>query len=537
MVYGQLNNNFALPARIHHFYGCLFSRGGYKILYMSRSQHKVKPDIVLIGAGIMSATLGVLLKELNPSFTIEVLERLDSVALESSDAWNNAGTGHSAFCELNYTPEKEDGSISITKAIQIADQFEVSKEFWSFLLEKNFIRQPREFITPVPHISFVWGKENTAFLHKRYEAMARHHLFEGMKYTEENETLRQWMPLIMKDRDAAQKCAATRMDLGTDVNFGTLARKLFRHLFDLPGVTFHLAHEVRDIVKTDKGNWSIEVKNLTTDKKRRIQTRFIFIGAGGGSLPLLEKSDIPESKGYGGFPVSGQWLICNNPDVIAEHNAKVYGKAAVGSPPMSVPHLDTRLIDGRKSLLFGPYAGFSTKFLKNGSFWDLPSSIKFSNIKPMVMAGVRNLPLTKYLIEQVSQSAEDRLEALHEYMPSAVMNDWTLETAGQRVQVIKKNEEEGGVLEFGTEVVSAADGSIAALLGASPGASTAVAIMLDLLNRCFPEQLQTAEWQNKLKQMIPSYGRSLTDDKTLAMATRHRTSKILQLQQNVMSDV
>jgi len=496
---------------------------------MSRSSNKTNPDIVLIGAGIMSATLGVLLKELNPSFKIEVLERLDSVALESSDAWNNAGTGHSAFCELNYTPENEDGSISISKAIHIADQFEISKEFWSFLLEKNYIRQPKEFITPVPHISFVWGDDNAAFLQKRHEAMTKHHLFEGMQYAEDHETLQQWMPLIMKDRDAAQKCAATRMDLGTDVNFGTLTRKLFRYLFDLPNVKFHLAHEVRDLQKDDKGYWNIEVKNLTTGKKRTVQTRFIFIGAGGGSLPLLEKSDIPESKGYGGFPVSGQWLICNNPEVIAQHNAKVYGKASVGSPPMSVPHLDTRIIDGKKSLLFGPYAGFSTKFLKNGSFWDLPGSIKFSNIKPMVMAGVNNIPLTKYLIEQVSQSAEDRLNALHEYMPSAAMNDWILESAGQRVQVIKKNEEEGGVLEFGTEVVSAADGSIAALLGASPGASTAVAIMLDLLKRCFPEKLQTAEWQMKLREIIPSYGQSLMNDKELAMRTREKTSKTLQL--------
>lgn len=477
----------------------------------------------------MSATLGVLLKELNPSFKIEVLERLDSVALESSDAWNNAGTGHSAFCELNYTPEKEDGSISIAKAIQIASQFEISKEFWSFLLEKNYIRQPQEFITPVPHISFVWGEENTAFLEKRFEAMSQHHLFEGMQYSAEKETLQEWMPLIMKGRDEAQPCAATRMDLGTDVNFGTLTRKLFRYLFDLPGITFHLAHEVRDLEKDDDGHWSIEVKNLTTGNKRTIQTKFIFIGAGGGSLPLLEKSGIPESKGYGGFPVSGQWLICNNQEIIAEHNAKVYGKASVGSPPMSVPHLDTRVIDGRKSLLFGPYAGFSTKFLKNGSFWDLPGSIKFSNIKPMVMAGVHNLPLTKYLIEQVSQSAEDRIEALHEYMPSAAMNDWILETAGQRVQVIKKSEDEGGVLEFGTEVVSAADGSIAALLGASPGASTAVAIMLDLLQRCFPEQLHTAEWQMKLRDIIPSYGQSLTDNKELAMETRQRTSMVLGL--------
>ena len=496
---------------------------------MRVSARSANPDIVLIGAGIMSATLGVLLKELNPSFTVEVLERLDSVALESSDAWNNAGTGHSAFCELNYTPEKEDGSISITKAIQIAAQFETSKEFWSFLLEKDYIRNPGEFITPIPHISFVWGEENVHYLQKRYEALAAHHLFEGMKYAEEKDVLQQWMPLVMKDRPAAQKVAATRMDLGTDVNFGALTRKLFRYLFGLPNVTFHLAHEVRNLVKEDNGCWKIEAKNLTTGKKRTIRTKFIFIGAGGGSLPLLEKSGIPESRGYGGFPVSGQWLICTNPAIIEQHQAKVYGKASVGAPPMSVPHLDTRMIDGRRSLLFGPYAGFSTKFLKNGSFWDLPGSIKFSNIKPMVMAGMHNIPLTKYLIEQVSQSAEDRLEALHEYMPSAQMEDWVLETAGQRVQVIKKNEEEGGVLEFGTEVVSAADGSIAALLGASPGASTAVAIMLDLLKRCFSKELDTPDWQHKLKEIIPSYGQSLADNPELAMRTRAATSKVLQL--------
>lgn len=494
---------------------------------MSRSANKENPDIVLIGAGIMSATLGVLLKELNPSFTIEVLERLDSVALESSDAWNNAGTGHSAFCELNYTPENEDGSISISKAVKIAEQFEISKEFWSFLLDKNYIRNPKEFITPVPHMSFVWGANNVEYLHKRHRALSEHQLFAGMQYSEDRDQLEDWMPLVMKDREKEAPLAATRMELGTDVNFGVLTRKLFRYLFDLPGVTFHLAHEVRDLKKEEDGSWTIETKNLTTNSKRNINTKFIFIGAGGGSLPLLEKSDIPESKGYGGFPVSGQWLICNNPDIIAEHHAKVYGKASVGSPPMSVPHLDTRMIDGKKSLLFGPYAGFSTKFLKNGSFWDLPGSIKFSNIKPMVMAGVHNLTLTKYLIEQVSQSPEDRLEALHEYMPSAKMEDWVLENAGQRVQVIKKSEDEGGILEFGTEVVTAADGSIGALLGASPGASTAVAIMLDLLKRCFPDQLKTAAWQMKLRELIPSYGQSLADNKGLAMATRKKTSETL----------
>jgi malate dehydrogenase (quinone) len=497
---------------------------------MSKSVIKEKdPDVVLIGAGIMSATLGVMLKELQPDITIHVIERLHTVAAESSDAWNNAGTGHSAFCELNYTPEREDGSIDCSKAIKIAGQFLQSREFWAYLLDKQYISNPHDFIHTVPHMSFVHGEENVTYLKKRYEALLQYHLFEGMEFSEDPEVLKEWIPLVMEGRDASEKVAATRMDIGTDVNFGALTRKLFRYLFDKPEVKLLLAHEVFDLQQLEDSRWKIQVKNLTTGKKRAITTKFIFIGAGGGSLPLLEKSDIPESKGYGGFPVSGQWLICNNPAVIEKHDAKVYGKAAVGSPPMSVPHLDTRIIDGKRSLLFGPYAGFSTKFLKNGSFWDLPSSIKISNIRPMMMAGIHNIPLTKYLIEQVSQSPEDRLEALKEYLPLAEINDWDLEVAGQRVQVIKKDEEEGGILEFGTEVVSAADGTIAALLGASPGASTAVSIMTDLLNRCFPGQMKTRQWQEKLEEMIPSLHKSLSGNKDLCRQIRERTGKALEL--------
>ncbi|MBX2922420.1 MAG: malate:quinone oxidoreductase [Chitinophagaceae bacterium] len=488
-----------------------------------------KPDVVLIGAGIMSATLGVILKELQPDLTIQVLERLDTVAAESTDAWNNAGTGHSAFCELNYTPEKADGTVDCSKAVKIAGQFEQSREFWTYLIDRGYIRNPQDFIRTIPHISFVIGEENVAYLKKRFEGLIQYDLFDGMQYSENPEQLKEWIPLVMEGRDNTEKVAATRMDIGTDVNFGALTRKLFRYLFDYSDVKLHLAHEVHDLQQDKNGHWKIKVKNLTTGKKRTITSKFVFIGAGGGSLPLLEKSGIPESKGYGGFPVSGQWLICHNPAVIERHNAKVYGKAAVGSPPMSVPHLDTRMIDGKKSLLFGPYAGFSTKFLKNGSFWDLPSSIKISNIKPMVMAGIHNMPLTKYLIEQVSQSQEDRMEALREYFPEALAEDWDLEVAGQRVQVIKRDEEEGGVLEFGTEVVNAADGSIAALLGASPGASTAVSIMLDLLNRCFPERMKTAEWQDKIREMIPSFGKSLAQDTALCKQTRERTALALNL--------
>lgn len=486
-------------------------------------------DVLLIGAGIMSATLAVLLKKLDPGITIAVFERLDRLAAESSDAWNNAGTGHSAFCELNYTPEREDGSIDISKALKIADSFEVSREFWAYLVQQDYVGDPRAFITPIPHMSFVWGAENVAYLKKRHEALLRSPLFEGMQFSDSPEQLREWMPLVMEARDPAQPVAATRMEIGTDVNFGALTRHLFRWLEQQEGVAVYLNREVRDIDREDDGAWKVRLKNLYTDEKEDVLSRFVFIGAGGGSLPLLEKANIPEADGYGGFPVGGQWLRCTNPDVIRRHQAKVYGKAAVGSPPMSVPHLDTRFINGKKALLFGPYAGFSTKFLKNGSWLDLPLSIKLDNIRPMLAAGIHNIPLTRYLIDQVRLSPEARMEALREFYPEARMEDWELEIAGQRVQVIKKDEEEGGVLEFGTEIVHSADGSIAALLGASPGASTSVSIMLDLLKRCFGERMQSAEWQEQLKAMIPSYGQSLHGDADLCAHTRAWTGKVLRL--------
>lgn len=488
------------------------------------------PDVVLIGAGIMSATLGVMLKELQPDLTIEIYERLDSAAAESSDAWNNAGTGHSAFCELNYTPEREDGTVDASKAVKIAESFEQSKQFWAFLVEQGFLSDAPNFIRSIPHMSFVWGEENVAYLHKRYDALQQNYLFHGMQYSEDPAQLAGWMPIVMENRDPEQPVAATKMDLGTDVNFGSLTRCLFAQLQKMDGVTMHFHYDVRDLWRSKSlGGWKLKVENLADGHTREVQTAFLFIGAGGGSLRLLEKSDIPEARGYGGFPVSGQWLKCLNRAVIERHHAKVYGKASVGAPPMSVPHLDTRMIDGRQELLFGPYAGFSTKFLKSGSYLDLPKSIQLGNMAPMLMAGLHNIPLTKYLIQQVLQSPEDRLDALREYFPNARMDDWELEVAGQRVQVIKKDDEEGGVLEFGTEVVSAADGSIAALLGASPGASTAVSIMLDLLKKCFSEKLASAEWQQKLKQMIPSYGQVLANNPELGQQLRQHTSEVLRL--------
>ena len=500
-------------------------------LLMPPSPTPAKPvaDVVLIGAGIMSATLGVLLKELDPTLTIEVYERLDQVAAESSDAWNNAGTGHSAFCELNYTPERPDGSIEIGKADKIAEQFELSKQFWAYLVQAGVLPDPGQFIHSIPHMSFVWGAANVEYLRKRHAALLHSPLFQGMEFSTDPAQIAAWVPLVMAGRDPAQPVAATRMAIGTDVNFGSLTRSLFQHLQGLPGVTFRLGQEVEDFRHKDDGIWRLKIKDLASGESRIVRTRFVFIGAGGGSLPLLEKSGIPEADGFGGFPVSGQWLKCLNPAIIARHAAKVYGKASVGSPPMSVPHLDSRQINGKPELLFGPYAGFSTKFLKQGSYADLFRSIELGNIRPLLYAGARNLGLTRYLIGQVMQSPADRTAALREYYPAANPADWQLAVAGQRVQVIKKDKKEGGVLEFGTEMVTSADGSVAALLGASPGASTAVAIMLDLVQRCFPARAASPEWQEKFHRLIPSFGQHLADNAALCAVVRERSREVLGL--------
>jgi len=486
------------------------------------------PDVVLIGAGIMSATLAMMLKELEPKLTIAIFERLGEAARESSDAWNNAGTGHSAFCELNYTP-LIGKKIDITKALKIASQFELSREFWAHLVASGYVGSPDAFIRSVPHMSFVTGEENVDFLRKRHAALAKTALFKGMLYSNKAELVQKWIPLVMEGRSTSEKVAATRIEYGADVNFGNLTRAMFKHLDAQSGITVCYHHEVRDLQRDANGQWNLTIQNLKKKKKFHLDSNFVFIGAGGGALTLLEKSDIEEAKGYGGFPVSGQWLRCKNRKVIERHHAKVYGKAAVGSPPMSVPHLDTRHIDGKQELLFGPYAGFSTKFLKKGSYLDLMKSLGFTNLLPMVAAGLHNISLTKYLIAQATQSHADRIAALREYMPQANPADWELLVAGQRVQVIRADEEEGGVLEFGTEVIAAHDSSLVALLGASPGASTSVAIALDILGKCFEGKMRSKEWKKKLAQMIPAWGKSLGKNSPLVAASRKRTAKILRL--------
>jgi malate dehydrogenase (quinone) len=485
----------------------------------------------MVGAGIMSATLAMLLKNLLPHKSIAIYEKLDRVAAESSDAWNNAGTGHSAYCELNYTPETDDGDVDISKALKIAQQYEETKQFWSYLLQNKILSTAADFIQSTPHISFVWGGDNVFYLRKRHEQLTKYGLFANMKYSENKHTLAQWMPLVMEGRGGKTPYGATFMKNGSDVNFGSLTQKMIDYLdHTAQDVDVFLNHEIEDLSRGKHSPWELEITDTKGKCKHHIWADFVFVGAGGAALPLLEKSDIPEADGYGGFPISGQWLRCTNPAVIAKHHTKVYGKAAVGSPPMSVPHLDTRLINGQRELLFGPFAGFSTKFLKRGSYLDLPKSIDFDNILPMIQAGINNIPLTRYLIEQVRLNHADRMEVLQQYYPKAQAADWELVVAGQRVQVIKKDEEEGGVLEFGTEIIASADGSIAGLLGASPGASTAVSIMLNVLKTCFAADFANDDFQKKLKEMIPSYSIKLAENDALLKKIRNKTNKILGLE-------
>lgn len=485
-------------------------------------------DVLLVGAGIMSTTLGVFLKELKPDLSIAMVERMPQEAQESSAAWNNAGTGHAGNCELNFTPLRPDGTVNIATALEVNVEFDLSRQFWAYLLSKGLIASADSFIHPVPHMSFVMGTENQDFLRKRHALMSAHHCYRGMEYSEDHAQIAEWAPLVMEGRDAGQPVAATHIGNGADVNYGALTSNLLAALRRHDDFSVHFKEDVVNLHRRPEGGWHVVVRNQDTGAERTIEARFVFLGAGGAALTLLQKSGIPESHGFAGFPVSGVWLRCDKPEVVNRHAAKVYGKAAAGSPPMSVPHLDTRIIEGKRWLLFGPYAGFSTKFLKHGSYCDLPRSLRLANLLPMLSVAKDNFPLEEYLLGQVLQSKAHRFKILRQYYPNVNENDWELAVAGQRVQIIEKEKHYAGQLEFGTKLVSAADGSIVALLGASPGASTATYIMVSMIEKILGANLLD-DWKGKMCEIIPSYGHDLKQDEAMLVRVRSETAAVLGL--------
>lgn len=487
-----------------------------------------KTDVLLIGGGIMSASLGTLLQELQPDWKQVMVEKLDGVALESSNGWNNAGTGHSANMELNYTPERADGSIDVTKALEINEAFMISRQFWSSQVKRGVLNDPHSFINSTPHMSFVWG-DNVDYLTKRYAALQQTTLFQGMQFSTDQQQIKKWAPLIIEGRDPQQRVAATWTPVGTDVNYGEITRQLVGSLKKTSNFTLETGSEVTDFKRNGDNSWHVTITDVKSGKDRAVDAKYVFIGAGGGALKLLQKTGIPEADNYAGFPVGGSFLVTENPEITRQHTEKVYGQASVGAPPMSVPHLDARYLDGKRVVLFGPFATFSTKFLKQGSFFDLLSTTTTKNVIPMTDVGLDNFDLVKYLIGQVMLSEDDRFEALKEYYPSARKEDWKLIQAGQRVQIIKKDAEKGGVLKLGTEIVTDQQKTLAALLGASPGASTAAPISINVIKQLFPAQFTSAQWQEKLHAIVPTYGQKLNGNVALTQQVWDETASTLNL--------
>ncbi|ELZ9927410.1 malate dehydrogenase (quinone) [Cronobacter malonaticus] len=488
-----------------------------------------KTDVLLIGGGIMSASLGTVLQEIQPDWKQLMVEKLDGVALESSNGWNNAGTGHSANMELNYTPEREDGSIDVTKALEINEAFMISRQFWSSQVKRGVLNDPHSFINSTPHMSFVWGDKNVEYLTKRYQALQQTTLFQGMQFSTDQQQIKKWAPLIIEGRNPKQKVAATWTPVGTDVNYGEITRQLVGSLKKTSNFKLETSSEVTDFKRNADNSWHVTITDVKSGKEHAVDAKYVFIGAGGGALKLLQKTGIPEADNYAGFPVGGSFLVSENPEIARQHGEKVYGQASVGAPPMSVPHLDARFLGGKRVVLFGPFATFSTKFLKNGSFFDLLSTTTTSNFMPMTDVGLDNFDLVKYLIGQVMLSDEDRFEALKEYYPTARKEDWKLIQAGQRVQIIKKDPEKGGVLKLGTEIVTDQQKTLAALLGASPGASTAAPISINVIKQLFPEQYKSEAWQSKLREIVPSYGQKLNGNVALTQQVWDETAATLQL--------
>lgn len=257
-------------------------------------------DVVLVGGGIMSATLGVLLKELEPSWEITLIERLEDVALESSNAWNNAGTGHSALCELNYAPLTADGTIDPTRALNIAEQFHISRQFWATLVEEGKLTD-RTFINSVPHMSLVMNADHCSYLQKRFDVFKNQKLFEKMEFSTDRAKIAEWAPLVVNGRDENQSIAANYSAEGTDVDFGSLTRQMVKYLSD-KGVKIKFNRHVDDLNRESDGAWVLKTSSTKDDDDPlTLRTRFVFLGAGGGALTLLQNPVSPKAKATAAF--------------------------------------------------------------------------------------------------------------------------------------------------------------------------------------------------------------------------------------------
>jgi malate dehydrogenase (quinone) len=465
------------------------------------------PDVVLVGSGIMSSTLAVMLKRLDPRLRVQIVEVASELAQEASDGWNNAGTGHAGICEMSYTPTRDpDGRVPIARALKIFEQFEHSKQFWGAMTAAGAVGEPADFIHSVPHICFVKGTDDVDFLQARHAAMQEHHFFRSMQLTSDPSVIHDWAPLVMEGR-APGPVAAT-MGAGTEVNYGLLARRLCGWLAQQEHCGVATGWKVTRL-RRRVGQWRLALRHIASGEVRELGARFVFIGAGGGSLPLLQSTGLAEVAGLGGFPIGGQWLVCDNPAICARHDAKVYGATPPSSPSLGAGHLDVRRLDGQRQLLFGPFASWTTRFLKHSGSWsDLPRSIRLNNLPAMLRTAVCNRSLVKYLVSQGLQSMNNRLQAVREYYPSARLEDWRLVQAGIRVQAIKRADH--GAVYFGTEVFSPADRSLAALLGASPGASVSVSIAFEVIRTCLPQLLASSEGRSQMREMIPTFDEDLT---------------------------
>eukprot|EP00928_Gymnodinium_smaydae_P063003 TRINITY_DN46711_c0_g1_i1.p1 TRINITY_DN46711_c0_g1~~TRINITY_DN46711_c0_g1_i1.p1 ORF type:complete len:582 (-),score=59.30 TRINITY_DN46711_c0_g1_i1:383-2128(-) len=477
------------------------------------AKHPIKEiDVVCIGAGIMSATVALLLQELEPSWKIIMYERLHAVAEESSNGWNNAGTGHSGFMEPNYTKpvRSHDGtlrSVTLDKVELICEQFLYSRLYWDYLVKQDLLPDPSTFIHQTDHIAIGIGKDQCDFIMKRFETLQTVDLFDGMEIAlpEEKGKQAMWAPLICTGRNPHEPICMTRSTMGTDVDYGALTKAKVAAFLKLGG-DLRLFTSVSGLRKEGNG-WIVTSRSTSTGRGvRKVKAKFVFVGAGGWALLMLQKAGIPQVRGYMALPVTADWAVCQNPEVVARHHVKVYAPSAPGAPPMSMPHLNYRQIGGKEVLLFGPFGSLTFKFLRSGSNFDALKALRYHNIFPTIGALVRNFRLATMLIKDVFKSGRHKLAEIRHYYPLADPEDWTLIPAGVRAQIIKKDPKSGrGMLQFGTDVVASSDGSICGVLGASPGASTCVAIALDTLEKCFRAKPRFAEWSPKLQKMISGW--------------------------------